>query len=124
MRSATTIHVVDKSMCILMFVENASKWALKLHSKLVFQNDKILRFQNRAVAACFTTIFWNTRDLHHPNGGLTCNFNGAIARLSKSIQFTHAKWCCSCMIYHHNLINVELRMKNIGLSCSYSMVLY
>ena len=73
-------------MCILMFVEKASKWALKLHSKLVFENDKILPFQNRAVAACFTTIFWNTRDLHHPNGGLTCKFNGAIARLPKPIQ--------------------------------------
>ena len=73
-------------MCMLMFVEKASKWALKLHSKLVFQNDKILPFQNRAVAACFTTIFLHACDLHHPNGGLTCNFNGAIARVSKSIQ--------------------------------------
>ena len=78
-------------MCILMFVEKASKCALKLHSKLVFENDKILPFQNRAVAACFTTIFWNTRDLHHPNGGLTCNFNGATARMPKSIQIHNSK---------------------------------
>ena len=69
-----------------MYAEKASKCALKLHSKLVFENDKILRFQNPAVAACFTTIFWNMRDLHHSNGGLTCNFNGAIARVPKPIQ--------------------------------------
>ena len=57
LRSSTAIHAADKSMPILMFVEKVSKWALKLHSKLAFENNKILRFQNRAVAACFTTIF-------------------------------------------------------------------
>ena len=51
------IHVADKSMVILMFVAKASKWALKLHIKLVSENNEILRFHNRAVAECFTTIF-------------------------------------------------------------------
>ena len=37
----TAIHVVDKSMLILMFVEKASKCALKLHSKPVLENSKI-----------------------------------------------------------------------------------
>ena len=73
-------------MCILMFVEKASKCALKLHGKLAFENVKILRSQNRAVAACFTIIFWHTQDLHHSNGGLTCNINCAISLVPEPMQ--------------------------------------
>ena len=73
-------------MLILMFVEKTSTWALKLHRKLVFENDKILRFQNRTVAACFTTICLHMRGVHHPQGGLTCNFNGVIAGIQKLVQ--------------------------------------
>ena len=36
----TAIYAADESMVILMFVE-ASNWALKLHSKLVSENNEI-----------------------------------------------------------------------------------
>ena len=49
--SGAAKHAVNKSMLILMFVERASKCALRLHSKLVVENNKILCFQNGIAAA-------------------------------------------------------------------------
>ena len=116
----TTIHLIDRCAfwCLLKKHQNGH-WNCIVNWFWKRQN---ITFPKSICSCMFYHHFWNTCDLHHPNGGLTCNFSVQLHVCQN--QYNHTQNGAVAAWFITIIWPTLVCMKTIVLSCSYSMVLY